>query len=169
MVAMSTSKMLEGYCGDIEHLLREGSLRRAVRFAIALPDICSTLESPRLKSSHEDYARWCESWLVWTAGSSKPVTGDRVYKLYTRRALDSGAPGAPVTPAHALVRLRMRRYARTHREHGRSRVAQPNGRLEAFQVALCEALLEATRKWYREHGRNDAIVQANIGRLVVSR
>jgi len=64
---MAGSEVLEGYCADIEHLLREGSLREAVRLAVALPEICASLESPRLRSSHEDYVRWCQRWLVAAA------------------------------------------------------------------------------------------------------
>ncbi len=56
---MASSKMLEGYCADIEHLLREGSLRQAVRLAVALPDICATLESEGMESSRAGYVRWC--------------------------------------------------------------------------------------------------------------
>ena len=41
---MTSSKMLEGYCTDIEHLLGEGMLRQAVRAALALPEICAALE-----------------------------------------------------------------------------------------------------------------------------
>jgi len=41
--------------------------------------------------------------------------------------------------------------------------------LEAFQVTLCEELLQAAREWYREQGRNDVTVQTNLGKLLLTR
>jgi len=159
--------MLEGYCADIEHLLREGALREPVRLAVALPDICAALESPRMRSSHEDYSRWCESWLKFNDHGPKRVTGARVYRLHALHSppTEVRAIADPFPPP--LVKLRMRRHARADRSLGRPRVWQPHTGLETFQVSLCEALLVAARDWYREHGRADPIVQANLGKLVV--
>jgi hypothetical protein len=70
--------------------------------------------------------------------------------------------------AAALGQLRRARRARRDRALGRSRVWQPANRLQAFQLNLTEALVKATRHWYREQGTASALVQANLGRLLVS-
>jgi len=163
---MARSKVLEGYCADIEHLLREGSLREAVRLAVALPEICVSLESPRLLSSHEDYVRWCQRWLKLEEHGSKPVTGARVFRLHALHTppRSVGAKSEP-RPA-AIVRFRMRRHARTYRSLGRARVWQPASPLETFQVNLSEALIAAARAWY-EHARQDGTVVKNLGKLAL--
>jgi hypothetical protein len=164
---MTSSKMLEGYCVDIEHLLREGSLRQALRLAVALPEICSALESPRLRSTPDDYVRWCERWLKGERWRSKRITGTRLYKLFSHQVPDSKTLRSTDIHAHALVRLRMRRNVRSHRALGRVQLVRPPGILEAFQVTLCEALLRATRAWYSDVGQKDPVVQLNLGKLSV--
>jgi hypothetical protein len=164
---MASSKMLEGYCVDIEQLLRESSVRQALRLAVALPEMCSALESPRLRSSPADYVRWCERWLKGDRWRLKRVTGTRLYRLFSHQAPASKDLSRTDTRAHSLVRLRMRRNVRSHRALGRVQIVRPSGRLEAFQLALCEALLAAARAWYSDDGQKDPVVQLNLGRLTV--
>jgi hypothetical protein len=166
---MASSKMLEGYCADIEHLLREGLLRQAVGLAVALPDICATLESQGMESSRADYVRWCTTWLRREQREGKAVIGERLFRMQARATRKSSDPHRQSTPTRALLKLRMRRNARTYRSLGRTRVWHPHNGLEAFQVSLCEELLEAAREWYREHGRNDVTVQLNLGKLLLTR
>jgi hypothetical protein len=164
---MAISKMLEGYCADVEHLMRDTSVREALRLAIALPEICSALESPRLRSSPEDYMRWCESWLKYERHGPKLVTGSRLYALLAREAPPVRVLASTDPRPQALVRLRMRRNVRTHRGLERARISKSAGRLEAFRYTLCDALLTATRSWYEHYGRDDSVVQANLGKLAI--
>jgi hypothetical protein len=166
---MASSKMLEGYCADIEHLLREGSLRQAVRLAVALPDICATLESEGMESSRADYVRWCATWLRREQRDGKAVIGERLFRVQARATRKGNGPHTPSTPTQSLLKLRMRRNARTYHSLGRTRVSHPHNGLEAFQVTLCEELLQAAREWYREQGRNDVTVQTNLGKLLQTR
>jgi len=98
---MASSKMLEGYCADIEHLLREGSLRQAVRLAVALPDICATLESEGMESSRADYVRWCATWLRREQRDGKAVIGERLFRVQARATRKAAAPHAVDTDAVA--------------------------------------------------------------------
>ncbi len=164
---MASSRMLEGYCSDIEHLLREGSLREAVKLAVALPEIAAALQSPDARASHEHYVRWCDKWLTLLERGTKPITGARVFRIHAlhippTEVISTADPRPP-----ALSRFRMRRHARSYRSLGRSRVWQPSHSLEVFQVSLCEALVAAARRWYEESGRADPQVQSNLGKLSV--
>src|SRR5690242_17420206 len=166
---MKTSVMLESYCADIERLLRDGAVRPAVRLAVALPDICAALESAHMQSSQEQYTKWCADWLTWKVVSGgKPVDGARLYRLYNGRARLNPLPGTPddLTTA-ALRRLRMSRRARREKAAARQRVWQPVNRIQAFQVDLVEALVDSSRRWYRERGADNSAVQLNLGRLLV--
>ena len=167
---MATSRMLETYCADIENLLREGALRPAVRLSVALPDICVALEDAAMKSSPERYAAWCEAWCVLkTLPARKPVSGARLYLLYSGRARLRRTPGpADDLTKTALARLRVARRARRSQTVTRARIWQPVNRIQAFQVNLVEGLLEAARRWYREQGTLNSLVQRNLGRLLVS-
>lgn len=166
---MATSKMLEGYCADVEHLVREGFLRQAVRLAVALPEICSALERAGMQSSRGAYVGWCVKWLRREQRDGKAVTGERLYRLRGRLLQRISGPDRESAPPQALLRLRMRRHQRSYRGLGRARLWDPHNRLEHFQVALCEELVEAARDWYRDYGRDDQTVQTNIGKLLATR
>lgn len=170
---MKNSVMLEGYCADIERLVREGTLRPAIRLSVALPDICAALEDAQLNSSPEQYAAWCTAWLSWKAVSGgKSIDGARLYGLYTlsARTPTAAAPdeSSGGITSGSLRRLRMMRRARRERTLVRRRVWQPSGRLQGFQVDLIEALVDGSRRWYRDQGADSALVQKNLGRLLVS-
>jgi hypothetical protein len=167
---MKTSVMLESYCADIERLVRDSALRAAVRFAVALPDIGAALESTEMRSSPEQYTKWCAAWLTWKVTSGgKPIDGARLYRLYDGPARISPLSGPPddLTSA-ALRRLRMSRRARRERSTARQRMWQPVNRIQAFELSLVEALVDSSRRWYREQGANNSTVQLNLGRLLVS-
>ncbi len=167
---MKTSVMLESYCADIERLVRDDTLRPAMRLSVALPDICAALEDPQMQSSREQYVSWCAAWLIWRVTTDgRPVDGARLYRLHAGHTPSARAPvSAQNRTTAALRRLRMTRRARRERTLARPRVWDPAIRLEAFQVNLIEALVESTRRWYRERGANSAIVQRNLGLLLVS-
>jgi hypothetical protein len=167
---MVSSRMLESFCADIESLLRDRALRPALRFSLALPDICTALEDAQMQSSGESYAAWCATWLVGTElGGRKPIDGARLCRLHTGRARLRRSPREEENQtAAALSRLRMSRRSRSARSVGRSRVRDAANRLQAFQENLAAALVDAARRWYRERGASSALVQQNLGRLLVS-
>jgi hypothetical protein len=157
---MAVSKMLEGFCADIEDLLPDGLIRRALRQALALPEICSALEDAAMRGRDDRYGAWCERWLHFPHGKGAATVGARLLRLHRRS-------GRKV--AQSLMALRIRRNARSYQGLGRPQLSQPANRLEAFQAALCVALVDAARRWYAEHGRTDKTVQANLGKLLISR
>jgi hypothetical protein len=171
---MTTSRMFDGYCADLDVLLREGQLRTAVREAMALPDICAALEDPQMHSSAERYTQWCEAWLRCESLSrGKPNAPLRLHRLYVRLYLQTprsrrGSATAADATTNAIRRFRIRRRARPERAPTRRRMWQPVNRLQTFEVELVEALVLAARRWYREHAAADARVQQNLGRLAIS-
>jgi hypothetical protein len=172
--AMTTSRMFDSYCADLDVLLREGQLRMAVRAAVALPDICAALEDPRMLSSAERYAEWCATWLQCSAlERGKPNAALRLHRLYHRLYLHPKRPQRGTSPkpgvtTNALSRFRMRRRARPERALSRLRVWQPTNRLETFEVELVESLVSGARRWYRETAADNPRVQQNLGRLAIS-
>ena len=50
----------------------------------------------------------------------------------------------------------------------RQRLWQPVNRIQAFELELVEALVDSSRRWYREQGAPNSTVQLNLGRLLVS-
>ena len=152
--------MLEGFCADIEDLLPEGQVRQAVRRALALPEICCALEHGSMRGGDEAYLAWCARWLHFPRGKGSAPVGARLLRLHRR-------PGSEAT--QWLTALRARRNARSYQGLGRPQLTQSANRLEAFEAALCRALVAAARRWYAEHGRTDRTVQANLGRLLIAR
>jgi hypothetical protein len=170
---MTTSRMFESYCADLDVLLRDGQLRTALRAALALPDICAALDDPRMVGSAARYAEWCATWLRCEALTrGKPGEGPRLHRFYLRLYLrPSRRQAGPVTEdatARALSRFRMRRRARPERALGRRRVWHPINRMQTFQVELIESLVSAARRWYRESASGNPRVQQNLGRLAIS-
>lgn len=157
---MAVSKMLEGFCADIEDLLPDGLRRQAVRQALALPGICSALEDPAMRGLDDRYLAWCARWLHFPYGKGSVPIGARLLRLHRR----SG-----VKMARWLTALRIRRNARSYQGPGRPRSWQPATRLEGFEAALCLAIVDAARRWYAEHGRTDRTVQTNLGKLLITR
>lgn len=157
---MAVSKMLEGFCADIEDLLPDGLLRQAVRHAIALPQICSALEDPAMRGLDERYLAWCALWLHFPHGKGQVPIGARLLRIHGRSGFDA---------SRWLTAVRVRRNARSYRGPGRPQLSQPTNRLEAFEAALCVALIDAARRWYAEHGRTDRTVQSNLGKLLITR
>jgi hypothetical protein len=156
---MAVSKMLEGFCADIEELLSDGLPRQAVRQAVALPAICSALEDPAMRGRDDHYLAWCAHWLHFPHGKASVPVGARLLRLHRRSALST---------ARWLTTLRVRRNARSYQGLGRPRLWQSANRLEAFEEAVCLVLIDAARRWYAEHGRIDRTVQSNLGKLLIA-
>ena len=157
---MAVSKMLEGFCTDIEALLSAGLVRQAVRHAVALPGICSALEDAAMRGLDDGYLAWCARWLQFPRRKGSVAIGARLLRLHTRSGHEA---------SYWLTALRARRNARSYQGMERQQLWQRANRLEAFEAALCRTLVEAARLWYAEHGRNDRTVQANLGKLLITR
>jgi hypothetical protein len=156
---MAVSKMLEGFCADIEDLVPDGYVRQAVRQALALPEICSALEDSAMRGLDDRYLVWCARWLDFRHGKASVPIGARLLKLHRRSGFNV---------ARWLTALRARRNARSYERLGRPQLWQPVNRLEAFEAALCLALVDAARRWYAERGRSDRTVQINLGKLLIA-
>ena len=163
--------MLENYCADIERQVREGMLRAALPLSVALPAICAALEEAQMNGTRERYLSWCASWFTPPKlHDGKLLEAERLYRLYahrqrsTRQVKEAGADPTTV----ALAALRRVRRARRERALTRPRVRQPTSRIEAFQIALIEALIAGSRRWYAESGAHSALVQRNLGRLLIT-
>ncbi|HEY2037738.1 MAG TPA: hypothetical protein VGG96_12030 [Steroidobacteraceae bacterium] len=157
---MAVSKMLEGFCADIEDRLPDGFVRQAVRHALALPEICSVLEDLDMRGRDDRYLAWCERWLHFPHGKGAATIGARLLRLHRRSGWKA---------AQSLLALRIRRNARSYQGLGRPQLSQPANRLGAFEAALCLTLVDAARRWYAEHGRTDETVQSNLGKLLLAR
>ena len=57
------SRMLDAYLGDIEYLMRERLWSEAVPLALALPHICVAIGNSALRSSPDEYLKWCQNWV----------------------------------------------------------------------------------------------------------
>lgn len=156
---MAVSKMLEGFCTDIEDLLPEGLFRQAVRHAVALPEICCALEDPVMRGRDDQYLAWCARWLPFPHGKGTATAGARLLRLHRRSRW---------TPAQSLRALRIRRNARSYQGLGRPQLSQPANPLQVFETALCVAMVDAARRWYAECGRTDKTVQSNLGKLLIA-
>lgn len=157
---MAVSKMLEGFCADIEELMPDGLIRQAVRHALALPEICAALEDSAIRAGDPQYLEWCARWLQFPHAKPPATIGARLLRLHRRSGWSVG---------QSLTALRNRRNARSYQGLGRPPLWQPANRLEAFEAALCQALVAAARRWYAEHGRIDRTVQSNLGMLLITR
>ena len=151
--------MLEGFCADIEDLLPDGLLRQAVRHAVALPEICCALEDTAMRGGDDRYLAWCARWLQFPHGKGTATAGARLLRLHRRSGWKL---------AQSLRALRIRRNVRSYQGLGRPQLCKPASRLEAFEVALCVAMVDAARRWYAGHGRIDKTVQANLGKLLIA-
>jgi hypothetical protein len=157
---MAVSKMLEGFCADIEDLLLAGLVRQAVRHAVALPEICSALENSATRGLDDRYLAWCARWLHFPYGRGAVPIGARLLRLHRRSGREA---------SRWLDALRGRRNARSYQGPERPQLCQPANRLETFEAALCLALVDAARRWYAEYGRTDRTVQINLGKLLIGR
>jgi len=77
--------LIDGYLDAVEHTVQAGAVSEAVTLAAALPEICSALELPNLRSSPARYIGWCEAWLEerGVPDAEEPLTGMFLYRLHT--------------------------------------------------------------------------------------
>jgi hypothetical protein len=154
--------MLDEYLADLEQLGRDNRVTAALRGALALPHIAAALSDTQLRSSREQYDRWCAEWVRPADSDALPGS---LYESWRSQAGDDTAE----VPLTALKQLRLRRLVRPVRAPvGRVANAPPSP-AEKADSATCAALLGAARRWYAARGSRDATVQFNLGRLAVLR
>jgi hypothetical protein len=154
------SKMVDGYLAEIGRRLAAGDTGGAENAALLLPHLGVALASPELQSSSDLYANWCAQWV-------SPARERATFLEWCSRAR-SGIEGTQQgVPAEALRLFRLQRLVREIP----APTLSPGALTPIFgaEAEICEALLQAGRKWYAEAGRHDKVVQENLARLGVLR
>lgn len=54
--------VLDTYLRDMMLAVESGSVHSALALALALPDICGTIEYPTMPKVVDRYTRWCDDW-----------------------------------------------------------------------------------------------------------
>jgi hypothetical protein len=167
------SRMLDSYLTDIEYLMRERLWAEAVPLALALPHICVAIGNSALRSSPDEYLKWCQNWVrpSRTDTTATVPTADALFRLAQSRAEVSDDESGTVFPAAALRQLRLRRLTRAMPLRRRSDISELV-RIEAAQEPEREAaiaLVDAVRRWYADRGALDGTVQTNLARLAILR
>src|SRR5580704_10818035 len=108
------SRMLDAYLTDIEYLMRERLWSEAVPLALALPHICVAIGNTALRSSPDEYLKWCQNWVrpARTDTTSTVPTADALFRLAQSRSEAPDDESGTVYPQAALRQLRLRRLTR---------------------------------------------------------
>lgn len=161
--------MFASYLTDVERLLDEHRSEAALREALDLPRLAVALSDSRLRASAEQVGQWCGEW-IRPPGAEHDAQG-LDYERLTRRITECSTElaSAESVPMHALRRLQLRRHVRMP-----PRGFVPENRVyltvrEAETAEICEALLEASARWYARSACHDPAVQNNLSRLAVLR
>src|SRR3984885_6080728 len=167
------SRMLDSYLTDIEYLMRERLWSEAVPLALALPHICVAIGDSALRSSPDEYLKWCQNWVrpSRTDTTATVPTADALFRLAQSRAEVSDDESGTVFPAAALRQLRLRRLTRATPLRRKSDISELV-RIDAAQEPEREAaiaLVDAVRRWYADRGAQDGTVQNNLARLAILR
>ncbi|HEY6456584.1 MAG TPA: hypothetical protein VIY90_15025 [Steroidobacteraceae bacterium] len=165
--------MLDAYLGDIEYLMRERLWSEAVPLALALPHICVAVGNSALRSSPDEYLKWCQNWVrpSRTDTTATVPTPDALFRLAQSRAEVSDDESGTVVPEAALRQLRLRRLTRATPLRRKSAISELV-RIDAAQEPEREAaiaLVDAVRRWYADRGALDGTVQSNLARLAILR
>lgn len=167
----SSSRMVASYLTDVEKLLEAQCWDEALCEAYELPRIAVALTDPTLHSSGEQQISWCEQWIrpEDTGEESDGLDYESLRRTVCEHLESGDAHGHLSVPARALRRLRLRRHVRTTpRGFFHELLAAPDP--EASRSAqICQALVEAARRWYARSACHDTTVQANLARLAVLR
>ena len=167
------SRMLDGYLADIEYLMRERLWSEAVPLALALPHICVAIGNSALRSSPDEYLKWCQHWVrpLRTDTTSTVPTPDTLFRLAQSRSEAPDDESGTVFPEAALRQLRLRRLTRATPFRRKSAISDLV-RIDAAQEPDREAaiaLVDAVRRWYADRGALDGTVQTNLARLAILR
>ena len=167
------SRMLDAYLGDIEYLMRERLWSEAVPLALALPHICVAIGNSALRSSPDEYLKWCQNWVrpSRTDTTATVPTADALFRLAQSRAEVPDDESGTIVPEAALRQLRLRRLTRAtplRRKSDISDLVRIDAAHEPEREAAI-ALVDAVRRWYTDRGALDGTVQSNLARLAILR
>ncbi|HEY2417174.1 MAG TPA: hypothetical protein VGH84_04590 [Steroidobacteraceae bacterium] len=165
--------MLDAYLGDIEYLMRERLWAEAIPLALALPHICVAIGDVALRSSPDEYLKWCQNWVrpSRTDTTATVPTADALFRLARSRSEVLDDESGTVVPEAALRQLRLRRLTRAmplRRKTAISELVRIDAAQEPERDAAL-ALVDAVRRWYADRGALDATVQSNLARLAILR
>ena len=160
--------MFASYLTDVERLLDEHRSEVALREALDLPRLAVALGDSRLRASAEQVTQWCGEW-IRPPGAEHDVQG-LDYERLARRIAERSAElaGTEPVPMRALRRLQLRRHVRMPPRGFVPERVYLTAR-EAETAEICDALLEASARWYARSACHDPAVQNNLSRLAVLR
>ncbi len=75
----SGCRAMERYLRNIEQKLDRGNVGEALALSAALPEICSMLEHPQLRTSPAHCVCWCDAWVAMDSDSQNVFPLTRVY------------------------------------------------------------------------------------------
>jgi hypothetical protein len=75
----SDCRSMERYLRRIEQGLERGDLAGALEMSATLPEICSMLEHPQMRTSPAHCVCWCDAWVAMDSDSQNVFPLTRVY------------------------------------------------------------------------------------------
>jgi hypothetical protein len=75
----SDSRSVERYLRRIDEKLEDGDLNRALEMSATLPEICSMLEHPQMRTSPAHCVCWCDAWVEMDSDGENVFPLTRVY------------------------------------------------------------------------------------------
>jgi hypothetical protein len=75
----SDSRSVERYLHRIEQKLEHDHLDRALEMSATLPEICSMLEHPQMRTSPAHCVCWCDAWVAMDSDSENVFPLTRIY------------------------------------------------------------------------------------------
>jgi len=75
----SDSRSVERYLRRIEQKLEDEDLSRALEMSATLPEICSMLEHPQMRTSPAHCVCWCDAWVEMDCDSENVFPLTRIY------------------------------------------------------------------------------------------
>jgi hypothetical protein len=164
----SSSRMFASYLTDVERLLENHRPEAALREACDLPRLAVALADSRLCCLSGQTLIWCEEWVRPSGadGDAQGLDCERLLRTLSERLAHHGADGVPM---RALRRLQLHRHLRTAPRGFITRLAAELSPKETEAREICQALIEAARRWYACQACHDTTVQANLARLAVLR
>jgi hypothetical protein len=75
----SDCRSMERYLRRIEQRLERGELGGALEMSATLPEICSMLEHPQMRTSPSHCVCWCDAWVAMDSDSQNIFPLTRIY------------------------------------------------------------------------------------------
>jgi hypothetical protein len=162
---------LEGFCNEVEKALNVGLPYLAAVGALALPDICSSLEwdpapdkiRDQRRTQQDRYKSWFRQYLK---KHYNHFTEDDCYRLRCG-VLHNGKLGRPAD-TYERVAFTIPPRVGPREQHYSNNIIEgiQTGKLLALDLTVfCNLVIGAAREWY-ENKRNDEFVKANVVTLL---